>query len=163
MIKVFIEVDAGSNEKHSYDEKSLQHLHRSYTLEPYPYPYGFIRGTLTDDGEALDAYIITSRHYSPGTEVECEAVGLLELFEDSELDHKVIALLPDDSGNTVNPGDTPQNEAPADKFPLNEALREELEDFILAIFKKFPKINVRIGRLLPRNSALAHIEMCRIK
>jgi inorganic pyrophosphatase len=75
--------------------------------------------------------------------VECEPIGLLEQDEDGEVDHKVLAAMP---GQDVEVGDE---------------LLQELRDFIHAVFTQFPDVCVRVGRMLPREAALQHIQACR--
>jgi inorganic pyrophosphatase len=108
-------------------------------LRPYPYPYGFIIGTKGDDEEAVDAFIITDKRLEPGSTVQCEPVGLLELFEGDEHDHKVLAVLP------------------GEQVPLDDGVHAKLKDFIYTIFTRFPEIQVRVGEILPKESALKHI------
>jgi inorganic pyrophosphatase len=143
MITVFIEVAAGSNEKHAYDEQTLEERGSSHTLRPYPYPYGFVPGTVTDDGEALDCYLLTRRHLAPGTQVECEPAGLLEFFEEDEEDHKLLALLP------------------GEQVEIDAALRDELAEFIYAIFRKYPGMRVRVGEIRGQAEALALLKKLR--
>src|SRR5262245_8044317 len=101
MIKVCIEVEAGSCEKHRYNEKTLEYQGTRWSARPYPYPYGFILGTRAADGDNVDCYLITTERLQAGTIVECEPIGLLEQDEDGEVDHKVLAALP---GQDVNAG-----------------------------------------------------------
>ena len=140
IIKVCIQVAAGSREKHRYNEKTLEHQGMSRVSQPYPYPDGFILGTNGADGDSLDCYLITSEQLQAGTIVECEAIGLLEQVEDGEIDHKVLAAMP---GQQVEAG---------------QALQKELRGFIYSVFRKFPDVHVHVGRLLPRQAALDHIE-----
>ena len=108
-----------------------------------PYPYGFILGTRAADGDNVDCYLITTEPLQSGRIVECEPIGLLEQDEDGEVDHKVLAAMP---GQAVEVG---------------QALLQELRDFIYAVFAQFPDVDVRVGRLLPREVALRHIQACR--
>lgn len=53
-MKVFIENEAGSDQKNIYDEKALEYK-RSHTISrKYPYPYGFILKTTSGDGDNVD-------------------------------------------------------------------------------------------------------------
>jgi len=143
MIKICIQVDAGSFEKNLYNEKTLEYKETRQVFRPYPYPYGFILGTTAAEGDNVDCYIITHDSLKPGTIVECEPIGLLEQDEDGEVDHKVLAVLP---GQDVEAG---------------EELQQELREFIRAVFDQYPDRVVRIGHILPREAALAHIQACR--
>src|SRR6266508_6493389 len=94
MIKVLIQVEAGSCDKNLYNEKTLEYKNTSRISRPYPYPYGFIIGTNAADGDCVDCYLITNDKLESGTIIECEPVGLLEQGEDGEVDHKVLAAIP---------------------------------------------------------------------
>jgi len=140
MIKVLIQVEAGSRERNLYDEKTLEFKGKHQISRPFPYPYGFIIGTSAADGDCVDCYIITRDRLQAGSIAECEPVGLLEQHEDGEIDHKVLAALP---GQTVEPG---------------EELLAELRDFIYTLIAPFPDVHFRIGSILPREAALKHIQ-----
>ena len=143
MIKVCIEVAADSCDRHRYNEKTLEYKGTRRTSRPYPYPYGFILGTRAADGDNVDCYLITNESLKAGTIVECEPIGLLEQDEDGEVDHKILAALP---GQDTEVG---------------QGLLEELRDFIYAVFAQFPDVSVCVGRMLPREAALHHIQACR--
>jgi inorganic pyrophosphatase len=140
MIQVCIEVAAGSCERHRYNEQTLEHLGTRRASRPYPYPYGFILGTRAADGASVDCYIITNASRPAGTLVECEPIGLLEQDEDGEVDHKVLAALP------------------GQHIELGQGLLQELRDFIYAVFTPG---HVQVGRMLPRQAALQHMQACR--
>jgi inorganic pyrophosphatase len=143
MIKVLVQVEAGSREKHLYNEKTLEYKEARRVSRPYPYAYGFIVGTQAEDGDALDCYLITKDKVKCGSIVECEPIGLLQQVEDGEIDDKVLAAIP---GQHVE---------------LDEALLNELQDFIYDIFSQFPGIHVKVGEILPREAALQRIEKFR--
>jgi inorganic pyrophosphatase len=140
MIQMLIEAEAGSRDKNLYNEKTLELRETRHILQPYPYPYGFIIGTRAEDGDAVDCYLITKDKLKAGNIVECEPIGLLEQFEDDEIDHKVLAALP---GENVE--STPE-------------LLKELQDFIYGVFAHFPEIQIRVGIIHPKEAALRHIQ-----
>ena len=139
-MKVFIEVNTGSKKKGFYDEKSFELKEYREVLLPYPYPYGFIVDTEGEDGDAVDCYVITDKPLDPGTTVECEPQGILEFFEGPDTDYKVLATLP------------------GENIEMNEKLRAELEAFISGIFKAYPEVHVKVGRILPKERAIGYIE-----
>lgn len=140
MIKVCIQVAAGSREKNLYDEKTLAFKKAVRVSRPYPYPYGFILGTSAQDGDSLDCYIITGERLQAGAVVACEPAGLLEQHEGEEIDHKILAALP------------------GQEVLLSQSLLQELQDFIYAVFAEFPQERVRVGPMRPREAALRHIQ-----
>lgn len=121
-VQVLIEAEADSNVRRIYDETTLDLLSSREVAAVYPFPYGFILDTRTDDGGAIDCYLITSKAITAGTVVEVGAVGLLEQFEDEEVDHKVLAVLPDSP------------------IPLDPGVRETLEGFIRELFRPYPRV-----------------------
>lgn len=140
MIKVCIQVTAGSSDVHIYNEKTLDFKRTVRISQPYPYPYGFILGTAAEDGDNLDCYLITGKDVDPGAIVECEPIGLLEQHEGEEVDHKILAALP---GRDVS---------------LSKELFQELQDFIYTVFAEFPESRVCVGPLRSREAALRHIQ-----
>lgn len=140
MIQVFIEVAAGSNEKNLYNEKTLELKGTRRVSQSYPYPYGFIIGTSSEDGDAIDCYLITKDKLEPGSIVECEPIALLEQHEGNEIDHKVLAVL---HGQHVQVG---------------KELLKELQDFIYAIFSQYPDIQIRVGPIHSGDAAMSHIQ-----
>lgn len=139
MIHVLIQVEAGSRDRKFYNEKTLEYLETRQISQPYPYPYGFIIGTNAEDGEPVDCYLITKDKVTPGAIVACEPCGLLLQDEDGEVDHKVLAAMPDQD------------------VALGEELLQELQEFIYAIFARYPDMQVRVGPILPREAALRHL------
>jgi inorganic pyrophosphatase len=140
MIRVLIQVEAGSRERSLYNERTLEYKGQHRMSLPFPYPYGFIIGTSSADGDCVDCYIITKNRLQAGSIVECDPVGLLEQHEDDEIDHKVLAALP---GQAVE---------------ADQRLLEELRDFIYALIAPFPDVHMRVGGILPRQAAIRHIE-----
>lgn len=135
-VKVLVEACAGSRIKELFDEATFAHRGRRETLLPYPYSYGFIPGSRGFDGEALDCFILGGGAYAAGALVDAEICGLLEFFEEGEPDHKLIAVPP---GSELVPDDTH---------------REELQTFIYGIFKAYPDMEVRVGKLLSLEETL---------
>ena len=144
MIKVCIQIAAGSCDKNLYNEKTLEYKETRRVSQPYPYPYGFILETGAADGDNLDCYLITNERLKNGNIVECEPIGLLEQHEDEEIDHKILAAIPGQ-----------------DDVVISQKLLQELQDFIYAVFARFPDVDVRVGPILPREAALHHIQACR--
>ena len=143
MINVCVEVEAGSCDKHLYDEKTLVYRGTRRVSQPYPYPYGFILGTVAADGDRVDCYLITREKLRAGAIVGCKPIGLLEQVEDDEVDHKVLAAR---RGQHVE---------------VDQELWQELRDFIHAVFAQFPDVSVRVGHILSRQAAWHYIQACR--
>ena len=69
-----------------------------------PTNYGFIPQTLDEDGDELDALIITGEPLTTGIFMEAKVIGVLEFVDDNEVDDKVIVVPADDrnTGNAIN-------------------------------------------------------------
>jgi inorganic pyrophosphatase len=91
LVNVFIENEAGSSRKNHHDEKSLRFQRSELVSRAYPYPYGFIVGTVNADGDCLDCFVITGQQLKTGDVVACDAIGLMEQTEDGLSDHNVLA------------------------------------------------------------------------
>ena len=59
---VFVEIPAGSRNKYEYDEElgGIVLDRRLFTSMTYPADYGFVEGTLAEDGDPLDALVLVS-------------------------------------------------------------------------------------------------------
>lgn len=134
-MQVFIENEAGSREKKTFDERSLRHLKTAPISAAYPFPYGFVLGTVSGDGDAVDCFVLTRRALRSGTTLICKPVALLEQVEDGETDHKVIAV-PDGEDETVT--------------AVDEAA---LRAFVAGVFAHVPGKTMVVGRLLGPDAA----------
>lgn len=103
IINVVVEIPAGSSHKIEWNrELAVMQLDR---VEPAifakPTNYGFIPQTLDDDGDELDALIITNEPLPTGIFLEARVIGVLKFEDDGEIDDKVI-VVPADDRNTGN-------------------------------------------------------------
>lgn len=105
IINTVVEISKGSMLKVEYDRKrKVMILDR---VEPRifakPCNYGFIPGTLDDDGDELDTLIITEEPLPNGVVVSATVIGVLEFEDGGEMDHKVICVPADDrdSGDRI--------------------------------------------------------------
>ena len=142
-MQVFIENEAGSRRKNIYDERTLRHLRTVDVSASYPYPYGFVIGTVSGDDDAVDCFVLTSEPLIAGTTLECDPIGLLEQIEDGEIDHKVLAV---PSGGSAT---------------IDDAVVAALKEFISGVFAHVPDKRMEIGRLLDRDAAEGYLRQCR--
>lgn len=106
IVNVVIEIPAGSNNKIEWNrELAVFQLDR---VEPAifakPTNYGFIPQTLDEDGDELDALIITEQPLATGIFLEAKVIGVLKFEDDGEIDDKVVVVPADDrqTGNAIN-------------------------------------------------------------
>jgi len=97
-IEVIVEIPSGSRNKYEYDhERHRFVLDRIlYSSVHYPCDYGFIEGTLADDGDPLDVLVVISEPTFPGCVVRARPVGVLDMRDDKGHDYKVLAVAHDD-------------------------------------------------------------------
>ncbi|OGM11049.1 inorganic pyrophosphatase [Candidatus Woesebacteria bacterium RBG_16_39_8b] len=91
---VLIEVGAGGNVKYELDEKTQElkvdrFLHSSLV---YPFNYGSIENTQGEDGDPLDALVLSEMPVEPGVTIKCRPIGLLEMEDEAGIDTKIIAV-----------------------------------------------------------------------
>lgn len=102
---VVIEIPAGSNNKIEW-RRDLA-VFKIDRVEPKiyakPINYGFIPQTLDEDGDELDALILTDEPLPTGVFLEAKIIGLMEFEDDGEVDDKILFVPADDrnTGNTI--------------------------------------------------------------
>lgn len=103
IINVVIEIPAGSSHKIEWNrDLAVMQLDR---IDPQifakPTNYGFIPQTLDEDGDELDALIITDSPLPTGIFLEARVIGVLRFVDDDEVDDKIV-VVPADDRNTGN-------------------------------------------------------------
>lgn len=93
-IKVFVEIPKGSSQKYEFDEeeKTIKLDRTLYSPMYFPFEYGFVKGTMGEDGDPLDCILLASSPTFPGCLVEAEPIGLLEMEDEGGIDTKIIAV-----------------------------------------------------------------------
>lgn len=112
-VNVVVEIPQGSSHKIEWNrELAIMQLDR---VEPAifakPTNYGFIPQTLDEDGDELDALILTDQPLPAGVVVEGKIIGVLLFEDDGEVDDKVLVVPADDrtTGNAIHSlSDIPQ-------------------------------------------------------
>jgi inorganic pyrophosphatase len=91
---VVVEIPKGQKNKYEVDHDSGRiRLDRMlFTAMTYPADYGFIEGTLGEDGDPLDALILLEEPTFPGCLVRSRAIALFEMTDENGPDAKVIAV-----------------------------------------------------------------------
>ena len=93
-VPVIIEVPTGAKNKYELDKESgLLKLDRVlYSAVHYPANYGFVPRSFCDDGDPLDALVLTQEPVNPLTLVEARAIGVMRMRDDKGIDDKIIAV-----------------------------------------------------------------------
>jgi inorganic pyrophosphatase len=97
-IEVTVEIPSGSRNKYEYDHVRQRFvLDRTlYSSVHYPTDYGFLEGTLAEDGDPLDVLVVISEPTFPGCIVRGRPIGVLDMADDKGHDHKILAVAHDD-------------------------------------------------------------------
>jgi inorganic pyrophosphatase len=91
---VTIEIPAGSRNKYEMDHVTGRiRLDRMlFTSTRYPHDYGFIENSLGQDGDPLDALVMTAEPTFPGVLIRCRAVGMFRMTDEAGGDDKVLCV-----------------------------------------------------------------------
>ena len=100
-LNVVVEIPTGSNHKIEWDRE-----HACFMLdrvEPIafakPCNYGFIPQTIDEDGDELDALIITDQPLTTGIWLKTRSLGVMKFVDGGEVDDKIIVVPADDRNN----------------------------------------------------------------
>ena len=106
IINVVVEIPTGSSHKIEWNrELAVFELDR---VDPQifakPCNYGFIPQTLDEDGDELDALIITEQPLPTGIFLKAKVIGVMKFVDDGEVDDKIVVVPADDrdTGNAYN-------------------------------------------------------------
>jgi inorganic pyrophosphatase len=91
---VFVEVPMGSRNKYEVDSETGHVVldRRLFTSMSYPADYGFIEGTLGEDGDPLDALVLVGEPTFPGCRIRGRVVGVFHMTDEKGPDEKVILV-----------------------------------------------------------------------
>lgn len=98
VVNVIIEIRKNERNKYEFDKETGRlFLDRvNGTTLGYPADYGYIPGTLCEDGDPLDALLIIDESVPHGTVVPSRPIGVLYFEDDGEMDEKLIVVPADD-------------------------------------------------------------------
>ena len=91
---VIIEIPKGSKNKYELDkETGLLRLDRVlHSAVYYPADYGFIPRSFCDDGDPLDALVLSQEPVYPLTIVAARPIGVMRMRDDKGIDDKIVAV-----------------------------------------------------------------------
>jgi inorganic pyrophosphatase len=93
-VNVVIEIPQGSAVKYEVDKESGAVVVDRFLFTPMAYPaaYGFIPGTLADDGDPADALVLVPAAVVPGAVIRARPIGMLKMEDESGQDEKIICV-----------------------------------------------------------------------
>jgi len=92
--RMVVEIGRNSTNKYEYDPRlQLFRLDRTlYSPMHFPGDYGFIPGTIAEDDEPIDILALVEQPSFPGCLIRVRPVGMLDMVEESQYDHKILAV-----------------------------------------------------------------------
>lgn len=105
-VNTVVEIPQGSCLKVEWDRKRACFM--LDRVEPQifakPVNYGFIPGTLDEDGDELDTLVVCHEPIATGVWLEAKIIGVLNFEDDGEMDYKVVVVPADDrnTGDAIN-------------------------------------------------------------
>ena len=93
-VNVFIEIPQGSSVKYELDKTSGAIIvdRFNFTAMFYPFNYGFIPNTMSEDHDPVDVLVISSYPVAPGTIIASRPIGMLEMEDEAGIDTKILAV-----------------------------------------------------------------------
>ena len=91
---VYVEIPSGSRNKYEYD-KDLGGIvldRRLFTAMTYPADYGYVEGTLAEDGDPLDALVLVSDPTLPGCRIRVRPIGVFPMSDEQGPDEKLLCV-----------------------------------------------------------------------
>lgn len=94
IVRLIVEIPKQSGNKYEYDRAlGVFRLDRTlYSPMHYPGDYGFIPGTLAEDGDPMDGLALVDQPSFPGCLVEVRPVAVLNMVDSGIGDQKIISV-----------------------------------------------------------------------
>lgn len=103
-IDVTVEIPMGSRNKYELDHETGRiHLDRTlFTATRYPADYGFVEGTLSEDGDPLDCLVLVQEPTFPGCLIKARPIGVFWMRDEKGPDAKILAVPANDARQPLN-------------------------------------------------------------
>ena len=147
--EVVVEIPRGSRNKYEVDHETgdVWLDRRLFTAMAYPADYGYIAGTLGEDGDPLDVLVLLDEPTFPGCHLLARAVGVFWMRDDAGPDAKVLAV----------PAHDPRHANVTDLPDLPAHLLDEIRHFFEAYKELEPGKFSEVREWEGRESAEAEI------
>jgi inorganic pyrophosphatase len=112
-IEVVIEIPKGTRNKYEADEDGNIWLDRMlFTATRYPEDYGYVPGTLAEDGDPLDAMVLLHEPTFPGCHIHARPIGVFLMTDEEGEDAKLLCVPSSDprAAGIVDLEDVPDHE-----------------------------------------------------
>jgi len=94
LVNLLVEIPAGSRNKYEFDPTTgVMVLDRVlHSSMRYPFDYGFVPGTLAEDGSPLDAMVIMDEPTFAGCLIRARPIGCLDMIDGGHRDGKLLCV-----------------------------------------------------------------------
>ncbi|MBC7252988.1 MAG: inorganic diphosphatase [Actinobacteria bacterium] len=152
VVRVIVEVPKGSRNKYEYDRRSGRiKLDRVlFSAVHYPADYGYMEGTLAEDGDEVDILVLIDEPTFPGCLIEAKPIGMLCMIDEKGIDNKILAV----------PVNDPRWSPFRDISELPPHILIEVENFFLT-YKKLEVKEVRSEGWRGSGEAEEYLVRCR--
>jgi inorganic pyrophosphatase len=148
-----VEIPKGTRNKYEYDERlgAIKFDRLLMSAATYPTDYGYLRDTLSADGDPLDALVCLTEPTFPGCLIPVSPIGMFQMSDEKGSDDKILCVpLHDPYWNHYEE---------VEALPL--LLRQEIEQFF-SIYKELERDKtVNVGGWCSRADALREIDLSR--
>ncbi|MDA8292502.1 MAG: inorganic diphosphatase [Actinomycetota bacterium] len=152
---VVIEIPKGQRNKYEVDHETGRiRLDRTlFTATHYPADYGFIEGTLGQDGDPLDALVLVEVPTFPGCVIGSRPVAMFKMTDEKGPDDKIVCV----------PAGDPRYDSIQDLEDLPELERAMIQHFFEVYKALEPNKRVESADWAGRADAEAEIEASRLR
>lgn len=147
---VTIEIPKGSRNKYEVDHETgrIRLDRHLFTSTVYPADYGFVDGTLGEDGDPLDALVLLEEPTFPGCIIKCRAIGMFRMTDEAGGDDKLLCV----------PSSDPRMEHLRDIHHVSEFDRLEIQHFFEVYKDLEPGKSVEGANWVGRAEAESEVE-----
>lgn len=144
-----VEIPKGNRNKYEYDPElgGIKFDRLLMSAATYPTDYGYLRDTLAQDGDPLDALVCLTEPTFPGCLIPIKPIGMFTMSDEKGPDDKIVCV----------PVEDPYWNGYEEVADLPELLRQEIEQFF-SIYKVLERKKVEVGDWRSRDEAVAEIE-----
>ncbi|MEA2210835.1 MAG: inorganic pyrophosphatase [Solirubrobacteraceae bacterium] len=143
-----VEIPKGNRNKYEFDPElgGIKFDRLLMSAATYPTDYGYLRDTLAEDGDPLDALVCLTEPTFPGCLIPVKPIGMFIMSDEKGPDDKIVCVPVHDPywNGYTQVGDLP------------ELLRQEIEQFF-SIYKVLENKKVEVGDWRSREDAIAAI------
>jgi inorganic pyrophosphatase len=149
-----VEIPKGGRNKYEYDPSlgGIKFDRLLMTAATYPTDYGYLRDTLAEDGDPLDALVCITEPTFPGCLIPVKPLGMFVMADEKGPDDKILCV----------PLHDPYWNGYERIEQLPELLRDEIEQFF-SVYKQLEHKTVDVGGWRPLEDALAEIAASQLR